>query len=290
MLSDSITKQEVIIVSGLILCRTKVAKRPFYIHDMDVKIFSLEELCHYIYNNIYLIGMDMISPELIAFIRDEIKEVKLANLLEDALTRRAGLAEIVLIILKYVDYYTIEEIESIRDILSTLGTQNVYERLKARADSFMANECYYSAIKHYAGIINGKKDTSLSITFYANVCYNMGVAYARLFLFRQAQKCFEEAYSLDRAESTKKAAMAAARLAFNSQNGYKVEFLDDQTEDEYVLKREIEVLMDNAMYSDEYRHLDEIKKSKDVGNVNTYYKELENVLNGWKKKYSQYTC
>lgn len=84
--------------------------------------------------------------------------------------------------------------------------------------------------------------------------------------------------------------MAAARLAFNSQNGYKVEFLDDQTEDEYVLKREIEVLMDNAMYSDEYRHLDEIKKSKDSGNVNTYYKELENVLNGWKKKYSQYTC
>jgi hypothetical protein len=276
-------------MAGLILCRTRVAKKPFYIHDMDVKVYSLEELCYYIYNNIYLVDMDMMGPELIGFIREEIGETKLADLLNGLIGKNAVLGELVLTILRYVDYYTNEEIDRIRDILSTLGTKNVYERLKARADSFMANECYYSAIRHYASIINGKKDTSLSINFYANVCYDMGVAYARLFLFRQAAKCFQEAYSLDRTKESKKAAMAASRLAFNSQNGYKVEFLDEQSDEEYVLKRELEVLMDNAMYSDEYRYLEGLQKEKDNGNVNAYYEKLEALLDQWKKKYGQYT-
>ncbi|MDD6797716.1 MAG: hypothetical protein PUE71_05445 [Clostridia bacterium] len=276
-------------MSGLILCRTKEAANPYYISNMDVKIYSLEELCYYIYNNIYLIGMDLVDSKLIDFVRNEVQEEKLAARLEYLVEKKAGLAEIVITILKYVDFYTTEEIEQIRGILATLNTQNVYERLKARADRFMVNECYYAAIRNYAQIINGKKDPTLSVVFYSDVCHNMGVAYARLFLFKQAQACFEEAYALSHHEDCRKCAMAAERLAINSQNINHVEFLDEQTEEEYVLSREIETLMDNAMYSDEYRYLDELQKSKENGNVSLYYKDINDILEKWKGQYGKYT-
>lgn len=144
-------------MSGLILCRTKEAVNPYYISGMDIKIYSLEELCYYIYNNVYLIGTDFICPKLIEFIRSETKEPKLADRLEYLGEKKAGLAEMVLTVLRYVDYYTDDEIEKLRGILTTLNTQNVYERLKTRADRLMLNECYYAAIRSYSQIINGKK-------------------------------------------------------------------------------------------------------------------------------------
>lgn len=276
-------------MAGLILCRTKTAKNPYYIRNMDIKIYSLEELCYYIYHNIYLIGTDLIDERLIDFIRSDVGEDKLAGRLQYLCDNKAGLAEMVLCILRYVDLYTSEEIEKLHGILSTLSTQNVYERLKARGDSFMVNECYYSAIRNYANIINGKRDPSLSVLFYANVCHNMGVAYARMFLFRQAAVCFDEAYSLSSHEESRRCSLAASRLAFNIENRNQVEFLDEQTEEEYVLKREIETLMDNAMYCDAYRHLDELKKDKADRNVAAYCKELDVVLSGWKNEYNKHT-
>ena len=269
-------------MSGLILCRTKEAVNPYYISGMDIKIYSLEELCYYIYNNVYLIGTAFICPKLIEFIRSETKEPKLADRLEYLGEKKAGLAEMVLTVLRYVDYYTDDEIEKLRGILTTLNTQNVYERLKTRADRLMLNECYYAAIRSYSQIINGKKDPSLSVVFYSDVCYNMGVAYARMFLFRQAQNCFNEAYSLSRHEDCKKAAMAAGRLAFNSESSNRVEFLDEQTDEEYVIRREIEALMDNAMYSDGYRHIDDIYKNKDE-------KSIGEQIERWKEQYVRYT-
>lgn len=276
-------------MGGLILCRTKEAVNPYYISNMDVRIYSLEELCYYIYNNIYLIGVDLVNSKLIDFVRNEVGEGKLADRLEYLSANKAGLAEIVLTILRYVDFYTTEEIEQIRGILTTLNTQNVYERLKARGDRFMANECYYSAIRNYSQIISGKKDPTLSVVFYSDVCHNIGVAYARLFLFKQAQVCFEEAYALSRHEDCRKCAMAAERLAINSQNVNYVEYLDEQKEEEYVLRREIETLMDNAMYSDEYRYLEELQKNKEGGNISTYYKDINAVLEKWKEQYGKYT-
>mgnify|MGYP000842207167 CR=1 FL=1 len=34
-------------MAGLILCRTRYAERPYYINNMGVNIYSLEELCYY---------------------------------------------------------------------------------------------------------------------------------------------------------------------------------------------------------------------------------------------------
>ena len=52
-------------MSSLILCRTKEAVRPYHIRDMGVRIYTLEELCYLVYNNIYVISKDFFSDSLI---------------------------------------------------------------------------------------------------------------------------------------------------------------------------------------------------------------------------------
>ena len=40
-------------MGSLILCHNKRAKQPFEIKQVHQKIYTIEELCYYIYNNIY---------------------------------------------------------------------------------------------------------------------------------------------------------------------------------------------------------------------------------------------
>lgn len=275
-------------MSGLILCRMKEAENPYYISNMDLKIYSLEELCYYIYNNIYLIGLDLADSKLVEFIRYEIKENELADKLEHLIKEKAGLAEIVITILKYVDYYSMSEIEELREILETLNTQNVLERLKARADSFLENKCYYSAIKNYNNIINSKKDITLSGIFYARVYHNLGVAYARMYLFKSAVEYFDEAYKIGQHEESKKCSMAASILAAGNETIELAEF-DEDSEEVYVLKREIETLMDNACYNPEYKELDYIQSLKSDGLVSEHYKAIDEILHKWKRQYNKFT-
>lgn len=275
-------------MSGLILCRTKEAENPFYISNMDLNIYTLEELCYYIYNNIYLIGLDLADSKLVEFIRCEIEEVELADKLTHLMKQKAGLAEVVVTILKYVDYYSPGEIEEIREILETLNTQNVLERLKARADSFLENKCYYSAIKNYNTIITEKKDTTLPGIFYARVFHNMGVAYARMFLFKRATEYFDQAYIIGQHEESRKCSMAATILLAGNQKDYN-ENADEEFEEAYVLNREIETLMDNAAYSSEYKELEYIQSMKNDGFVAEHYKAIDELLRKWKKQYNKFT-
>lgn len=272
-------------MGGLILCRTKESAIPFTLTGLSVKIYSLEELCYYIYNNIYIVSCEMIDERLISFIEKELDEKILADRLTQLINKKAGLAEIVVTILKYVDYYSISEIEQLRGVLNTLGTQNVNERLKARADSFLENGFYYSAINNYRKIIEAKTDKALSGLFYARVYHNIGICYARMFLYRQAVPFFEEAYRIGRHEESWRLMLTAKRLAM----GDNIIEREDMPEEEYVVKCELETVMDNARYSDSYRRLQELEKFREDGEITKYYSMIADVMSEWKEEYLKYT-
>ncbi len=271
-------------MSSLILCRTKEAVRPYHVRDMGVRIYNLEELCYLVYNNIYVISRDFFSDSLFGFISEETGEKALADKLKSLKDGNGNLAEMVITLFLYVDYYTVEEIEAIKGVLETLNSQNVLERLKNRGDTYLENECYYSAIRNYAKIIDSPPDMTLPAYFYARVYHNIGVAYARLFIFDQAEQYFNQAYKISQHDDSKKCAIAVHRLAL----GDNIIERDDATELEYVVKRELETLMDNARYSDEYRRLIEIGKNKDETDITGYFVDVSDVLEGWKKDYIRY--
>ena len=199
----------------IILCRAREAKQPLVVKDIGLKIYTLEELCYFIYNNIYFISIDFFDDDFNSFV-EETGQKQLVQIIADLKSRNAGLAQIVVSVLKYVDYYSNEEIEQLSGVLGTLDSRNVYERLKARADTLLENKCYYGAVQNYAKIIEGTYDKSLSGLFYARVYHNMGVAHARMFLYKQSVPYFEEAYKIGQHEESLKCLMAAKRLAMGN--------------------------------------------------------------------------
>lgn len=275
-------------MSGMILCRTREADIPYHIDGMDVDVYSLEELCYYIYNNIYVLELDMINAQLLSFIREDIGEHALADRIEYMLENKEGLAKIVVTFLTYVDYYSVAEIEEIKDILNTLNNQNVSERLKSRADSYLGSRRFYKAIETYYRIINGRVDTSLPGLFYAKVYHNTGVAYAKLFLYRQAAEYFREAYRIGQHEESRRCYVAAMEF---SKGEDSIENIDENEIDPEILKlrREVESYIDNARYSEECRNLQKIEGKKADGLVAEYYNDINETLGNWKEQYKKFT-
>ena len=59
-------------MSGYILCQTKKAERPYFIENISTNIYSVEELCYYLYHNLYLIDKTIINEELCIWIGEEL--------------------------------------------------------------------------------------------------------------------------------------------------------------------------------------------------------------------------
>ncbi|MGN0480621.1 MAG: hypothetical protein ACI4EV_03550 [Lachnospiraceae bacterium] len=273
-------------MAGIILCRTKVAQNPFFISNMGINIYSMEELCYYIYNNIYLIGIDLVDEELIKFIGEELGESGLAQRLTYLKKAKAGLAELVITILKYVDYYDSSEIEQVRETLESINTRNVYERLKMRADTLLENKKYIGAIKNYEKIIQGEKDLTLPGIFYAKVYHNLGCAYGNMFLYDKARDCFAKAYETGQHEESKKCLIAARLL---DENYKKTAFTDENDDEAFVFSREIEAVLDDSALCPDCVALNQLETARNNGNGELYYEQLKAMIDGLKKKYAQYT-
>ena len=108
----------------IILCRGQRTDKPYVTPQTDIKLYSAEELCYYIYNNIYLIGQDLIDDNLIQFLQDA-GEGELAARVKKLKESGVPLAQILVTILKSIDYYSVAEIEQLKEILNTLGKQSV---------------------------------------------------------------------------------------------------------------------------------------------------------------------
>lgn len=267
----------------IILCRGQRTDKPYVTPQTDIKLYSAEELCYYIYNNIYLIGQDLIDDNLIEFLQ-AVGEGELAARVKKLKESGASLAQILVTILKSIDYYSVAEIEQLKEILNTLGKQSVCERLKARGDGYLNAKFYFAAISCYESIIKDYKGKDLLAADYAKVYHNLGTAYARMFMYEKAVEYYDEAYRLGQHEESKKCSIAASIMAKKDKEPVNV----DVQEDEYVVQRELETLMDNARYSDEYRELEDIDRLKSDGNLTQFNQAIDAKLTSWVANLKRY--
>lgn len=199
-------------MSAIILCRSEYSKVPYYIEGADINVYSIEEISYFLYHDIYLVGADFFCEDLFVFIEKNIKEPELAQRLRSLKERRAELSELVLTVLGYVDFYSEKEISQIKELLERLDTQNPLERLKARADSYLKNGRYVRALSCYESIIAACARKETDRIFLGNVWHNMGTAYAEMFSFEAACRCFDEAYGLNENEQSRDNALKAQKL------------------------------------------------------------------------------
>ena len=65
-------------MARVILCETKVATTSYIFPNTKIEVFSYEELCYYVYNNIALLSEEYIGKKLFDWIEKELEMEELA--------------------------------------------------------------------------------------------------------------------------------------------------------------------------------------------------------------------
>ena len=185
-------------MSGIIICKTKTADNPYTFLNTKMSVFSYEELCYYIFNNMVLVGKDDLTDRLTAWLREELGVYDLADKVDTLNQKNAYIQDIMVEILTFGEFYGTEEIKEFLGECKRIRTLKPYELDKKRADSYMMYKHYIKADAIYDEIIEYKESHDEFDEFLGNIYHNKGVALAGNLQLEEAKECFIRAFSLNK--------------------------------------------------------------------------------------------
>lgn len=200
----------------LILCRQQIAALPYYIETVSLNVYSLEELCYYIEQNLYLLQPDFMDEELCLWIEKELKMKETAERLREVKKAGGMLSEFVLCLVSASGYCSGESIRHIKQALQEMEHKTDFECGKIRADRYMENRRYVRAVDEYRRLLReaARKDREgerEDPVLTGNVWHNLGTAYARMFFFEKAAGCYSHAWELNQNRQSLYACLMAYR-------------------------------------------------------------------------------
>lgn len=196
-------------MGSIILCHKKKAKQPYEISRIQRRIYTIEELCYYMCNHLYLIDYTIMNEKLCDWLEEELALKELANHLRQSILQNGSVEQFVVTILAHSSIYTTAELKQIQEILEKLKNQKPIEKQKYKADNLLESGAVNQAILIYQSIIQSDTDESVDKKFYGRVYGCLGAAYGRMFLYEEAAKMYEAAFQICEEESMLKAYLYA---------------------------------------------------------------------------------
>lgn len=250
-------------MGNLILCHRKKAKHPYEISRVHKKIYTIEELCYYLCNNLYLIDYTIVNEQLCHWIAEELELEEMADVLIGQLRNHCTVEQFVVCVLNESRIYSPGEMAHIQNVIEKLKNQRDVERQKFKADTLMECGELESAILIYMSILNGERDASVDKRFYGRVYACLAAAYGRAFLYEEAAKMYERAYDICEDKSMLEGYLYAC---------YR--FLPSEEYQRMIMRSEVFLQVDNRLAE----KIAAVKKSTDT-------ECSDDVFEIWKKEY-----
>lgn len=198
---------------GLVtVCKYNRTKNPFFIERAGLNLYSVEELAYFLYHNICVVDRQLFDERLCRWLQETGCQ-ELAGKIRDDIRSGTDFQKLVLTVAGASGFFSPEEQNDLRERLNGLAGLKEQERLKMRADELLNNRNEWAAAEEYRHILKMHQNSSLGVEFYSAVWNNLGVCYARQFLFGRAARCFETAYEYHPDEELLEQAELAAQLA-----------------------------------------------------------------------------
>ena len=227
-------------MSGYILCQVRKAEKPFFIENISTNIYSIEELCYYFYNNLYLIDSSLINQKLCTWIEEELELPKLAAKLRPYIGREAGLEEVLYPVFKEINYLAYEALRSLNARIETRNAEAEEIREKRKGDALMENRMYVNAIRVYQKLIEKEDAAAISDEMRERIFHNQGCAYSYLFQMDKALDCFWMAWQVKKSEEALKTYLLAYRSVHTQEDFEKTE---DELKVEEPMKKEVSEIL-----------------------------------------------
>lgn len=283
-------------MSGYILCQVKRAKLPYYIENISTNIYSIEELCFYLYNNIYLLDSTIINEELCFWIRDELGLKKLAQKLYGLLDDEVKVGDFILPIFKEINYLSLEEFRKLNQQIQKIAQEPEVLRQKLKGDYLMEHGKYVNAIKVYQRALFEKQEKKseeqdqLGGQFIGGIYHNMGCAYARLFQMEEAIACFSTAYEHLRTMTSIKSYLYAVYMdqGMDAFEKKATELGVEGNRKDEILEEVEKTAQELYLSEDGQEYVKALEKKKN-GYLEEYHKALDAMLQRLTKEYHRST-
>lgn len=185
-----------------ILCQGKMAGEPYEMPAAGQKVYSLEELCFYLYNNIYTISEDFFQTSLADWLREETDHPVLAEKIHDMVENGCKLKDLVVTILCGCDYYREDEIRQLVEVMDGIENLPVYRKNKIKADNLLRAGCYGKSLIEYRKLLHGDFASEFTTEEYGDILHNQGIAHFYTSSFAEAENDFKEAFSRNNKKSS----------------------------------------------------------------------------------------
>lgn len=273
-------------MTELLLCADEIASLPYYVEDLSLNLYSIEELAYYISNNIYILDKGFMNEELIGWIEKELKMIKLAGRLRDIMRAKGLLSDFIQCILEDSGYCTKEEIQEVLFVIRELEEKSEFECNKIRADRLMENEKYIASIYEYKQLLKMDEAALENPVLIGNIWHNLGVAYARLFLFEEAVKCFRNAYEKNEKKESLKECLYCFRCMRDDMSFIKVA-LENKLSDEEMqaIRDEVSLASRNENTKVFEERLEQIAQLNDYKSKAEYTEAITEIILNWKDDY-----
>lgn len=254
-------------------CVGRYAASPYTIKKACINIYCVEELCYYIENNGFFVDEDFFDNALYSWLEEECDLLTLSKELRRVARTEKKVEAVARHLLEYVHYTSEEDIEATVELIRGNRDMPANEKLKSRADYFLRNEKYGMALKTYEELLtrlDERKDLHIMVATY----HNIGVVYARMFLFSEATVFFEKAYELSKDEEHMIALLASYRMIMSEQQYLKkITSYADKYRETAILEERRDQALAAFKNSEELKKVELLKGLKKQGNVQEFQRQ-----------------
>lgn len=268
------------------------AETPYFMEKFYVNLYSVEELCYLFVEKAELLDQEMLQRDLVRWLDEQCGLDQLAHTLYSLLNQNGSASAFAGTVLEYVNLYPPKIVEQTEQIIRSNEGLNPYERGKAKADHMLQSRKYNKALGQYHSLLAQIPETDMRLR--GSILHNMGVACAKLFLFRQAADWFMQAYETDRAQESLESYLTALRMC-QEEKEYITYIAEHPEYHDASLKveRKMEYASGQFEGTDENRMLFTLQVFKEEGNSTAgsdvqYYQEIEKLTTALKEKYREY--
>lgn len=270
----------------LIQCSSPLALTPYHFRLTDTNVYSMEEVCYYIWHNIYMIQEEVFDREFVMWIENELHMEETAHKLAYLIQDHKNLKDIVVTICCSCDYYDEEEINALIRLMDEIEQMPAYARKKHKGDTYLACHSYEKALEEYEKVFESDEILHAEKEAYGSIFHNMGVAYSNLAEFRKAAEYFLKAYEQNKKDASLSQGLFALRLSKDVE-GYKKALVDFDVSPEKQLQWEKEYaqVIEQSSQCKEALKLEKLRNVMKSGNVTEYYDKVHKYVVDWKNEY-----
>ena len=116
------------------LCVGEYCENAYNVEGLDIRVYSMEELCYCLKENAFLLDLSIMNDKLVDWIGEECKVWELAKQLYPMVHKQGSLSVFVVTILQYVGMYDPEEILQVEQVLKQGAGLSNLEKRKSQID------------------------------------------------------------------------------------------------------------------------------------------------------------